>query len=252
MPLSERTEAIISTRAVGYGHGKLTGLLKYANLGKNDPGKDKPGGSWNNLETRVSMALGKNPSAGSLIVLGTKILNDTATGANEPDWVSELRLSLLEDGYSLGFDNGKWSIGPVGAEEIPLPPQVSDLEAALIVRGFAVSANHYQQAFSAFKRQDWEACNSSTRATMEGFLVEVAKAKAGFSPRPGQGGGGAAVMELDNAGLFEPGEHDYVKGFWKMSHTNGSHPGLSSEQEALFRFSAATSALAFFIHRWTP
>lgn len=252
MPLSGRTEAIISARAAGYGHGALTGLLKYANLGKNDPGKDKPGGSWNNLDTRVSMALGKNPSAESLITLGTKILNDTANGENEPEWVAELRLSLLEDGYSLSFDDGKWSIGPIGAEEIPLPPQVSDLEAALKAKGFAVSANHYQQAFSAFKRQDWEACNSSTRSTVEGFFVEVAQAKAGFVPRPGHGEGGNAIQSLANSGLFEPGENDYIKGFWKMSHTNGSHPGLSSEQEALFRFSAATSELSFFLHRWTP
>ncbi|MFC8041542.1 hypothetical protein ACFUOZ_19495 [Paenarthrobacter sp. NPDC057355] len=251
MPLSERTESIISELAAGYGHGRLTALLKYANLGKNDPGKDKPGGSWYNLPTRVSMALGKDPSEESLIALATKILDDRANGNNEPKWVDELRLSFLEDGFSLSFDGGKWSIGPVGAEEIPLPPQVSDLEAALNAKGFAVSANHYQQAFSAFKRQDWEACNSATRSTMEGFLVDVAKAEAGFVPRPGQGGGGNAIQELDNSGLFEPGENDYIKGFWKMSHTNGSHPGLSSEQEALFRFSAATSALTFFLHRWT-
>jgi hypothetical protein len=252
MPLSERTESIISERAAGYGHGRLTALLKYANLGKNDPGKDKPGGSWYNLPTRVSMALGKDPSEDSLIALGTKILDDTANGDNEREWVAELRSSLLEDGYSLSFDGGKWSIGPVGADEIPLPPQVSDLEAVLNARGFAVSANHYQQAFSAFKRQDWEACNSATRSTVEGFFVEVAQAKAGFVPRPGHGEGGNAIQALANSGLFEPGENDYVKGFWKMSHTNGSHPGLSNEQEALFRFSAATSALAFFIHRWTP
>ena len=249
MPISERTESIISAHAASYGHGQLTGLLKYAGLGKGDPGKDRPGGSWNNLETRVSTALGKNPSAQSLLVLATKILNDRASSGTGSDWVDELRFSLLEDGYSATFKDGKWSISPVGAKEVPLPPQVSDLEAALISKGFTVSANHYRQAFSAFKRQDWEACNSSTRSTVEGFLVESAKTKAGFIPRPGQGGG-SAIQTLADSGLFEPGEHDYVKGFWKMSHTNGSHPGLSSEQEALFRFSAATSALSFFLARW--
>ncbi|QCP00089.1 hypothetical protein FCN77_23225 [Arthrobacter sp. 24S4-2] len=181
--------------------------------------------------------------------MGTKILNDRASGDQE--WVAELRSSLLDDGYSLSVNKRKWSIAPVGAAEIPLSPQVSDLEAALTDKGFTVSANHYQQAFSAFKRRDWEACNASTRATIEGFFVEVAAVKANFSPRPGQSNGTPAIEKLSEVGMFEPGEHDYVKGFWKMSHTNGSHPGLSSEQEALFRFSAATSALAFFIHRWT-
>jgi hypothetical protein len=251
MPLSGRTESIISERAAGYGHGRLTALLKYANLGQNDPGKDKPGGSWYNLPTRISMALGKNPSEEALIALGTKILDDTANGDNEPEWVADLRSSFLGDGYSLSFAAGKWSIDPVGAE-IPLPPQVSDLEAALNTSGFTVSANHYRQAFSAFKRQDWEACNAATRSTVEDFFVKVAQAKAGFVPKPGQGGGGNAIQALAKSGLFESGEDDYIRGFWKMSHTKGSHPGLSSEQEALFRFSAATSALAFFLHRWTP
>lgn len=249
MSFSERTESIISALAAEYSHGELTGLLKYASLGRNDPGPEKPNGSWNNKPTRVSAALGKNPSSESLIALATKILNDGAGGNQE--WVGELRSSLLDDGYSLDVDKGKWSVAPIGAAEIPLSPQYSDLEAALTDKGFTVSANHYQQAFSAFKRQDWEACNASTRATVEGFFMEVATAKANFTPRPGHSNGTPAIEKLSQAGMFEPGEHDYVKGFWKMSHTNGSHPGLSSGQEALFRFSAATSALAFFIHRWT-
>ncbi|WP_121866271.1 hypothetical protein [Glutamicibacter nicotianae] len=248
MTLSGRTESIISEQAAAYGHGALTALLKYANLGKNDPGKDKPGGSWNNLNTRVSTALGKNPSSESLIALATKILNDKVTDGNEPKWVFELRASFLEDGYSLSFSSDEWSIVPVGADEIPLEPQLSQLQADLKARGFTVPMNHHKQAFSAFTRQNWEACNAATRSTMEGFLLEVATAKLGFTP----GGGGAAIHALDAANYFEPGEHDYLKGLWKMSHTNGSHPGLSSEQEALFRFSAVTSALTFFIHRWKP
>lgn len=249
MPLSERTEAIISHRAAQYSHGDLPNLLKYANLGKNDPGPKKPDGSWNNKPTRVSTALGKNPSTEALIALSTKILNETANDDQEPDWVDEFRSSLFEDGYSLSAEAGKWTISPVGAAEVPLSPQVSDLEAALTGNGFTVAANHYGQAFSAFKRRDWEACNSSVRATVESFFVEVAKGQAAFIQGPGQGGG-PAITKLEQAGKFEPGELDYVKGFWKMSHTNGSHPGLSSEQEALFRFSAATSAVTFFIHRW--
>ena len=252
MPISQRTEAIISERAAGYGHGSLTGLLKHANLGKNDPGQTKPNGSWNNKPTRVSQALGKNPSPKSLIDLATKILMDKATGDSEPEWVSDLRSSLLQDGYSLTSNEGQWSIDPVGAGEIPLSPQISDLENELLDQGFAVAANHYGQAFTAFKDQNWEACNAAIRTTVESFLVEVAVAKAGFVVPSGQGGGGPAIQKLDASNMFGPGEHEYVKGFWKMSHTNGSHPGLSSEQEALFRFSAATSALTFFIHRWLP
>ncbi|KAA0977149.1 hypothetical protein FQ154_09630 [Paeniglutamicibacter gangotriensis] len=252
MSLSQRTEAIISERAATYSHGTLTALLKYANVGDKDPGKEKPGGSWNNIPTRISTALGKNPSKETLIALATKILNDRASIDSEPEWVEDLRGSLLTDGFSLNITGEKWEISPVGSGEVPLSPQVSNLEAALLTHGFTVAANHYQQAFSSFKAQSWEACNASTRATVESFIVGVATQKAGFVPAPNQGGGGHAITALNNANMFEPGEHDYVKGFWKMSHTNGSHPGLSSNEEALFRFSAATSALTFFINRWTP
>lgn len=252
MSLSQRTEAIISGRAAAlYSHGELTDLLKYANIGHMDPGQHKPG-SWNNIRTRISTALGKEPSTETLIALATKILTQKASVHAEPEWVEELRGSLFTDGYSLNIIGEKWSISPVGAGEIPLAPQVSDLEKSLLSQGFAVAANHYQQAFTSFKAQSWEACNASTRATLESFLVEVARQRAGFAPAANQGGGGHAITALNNANMFEPGEHDYVKGFWKMSHTNGSHPGLSNKEEALFRFSAATSAVTFFINRWLP
>lgn len=250
MTISQRTEALISERAATYTHGKLTSLLKYAMLGQNDPGKDKAGGSWNNIPTRISKALGKNPSTESLIALGTRILNETATADPEPDWVRDLRGSLFADGYSLSHDDGKWIICPVGAEEVPLLPQISHLEAALLNLGFQIAANHYQQAFTSFKGKSWEACNASTRSTFEAFLVEMAIQKAAFIVREGQSNGGPAIQALQNANNFEPGEHDYVKGLWKMSHTNGSHPGLSSEEESMFRFSAVTSTITFFIKRW--
>lgn len=249
MTLSERTQAIISERAASeYTHGALTNLLKHANLGKNDPGPTKADGkSWINRDTRVSSALGKKPDTDKLLALAARILNQKAAGTTEPEWLEDLRASLFEDGYAPQFSENTWTIQPLGAEEVPLAQQVTGLEKALIGAGFPVAAQHYRQAFGAFKRQDWEAANGATRTAVEGFLLEISKAKLGYDGTSG----GTAIRLLNEGGFFEQGEHDYVKGFWALSHRNGSHPGLSSQEEALFRFSAATSALTFFIHRWT-
>ena len=101
------------------------------------------------------MALGKDPSEDSSIALGTKILDDTANGDNEPEWVDELRSSFLEDGYSLSFDAGKWSIGPVGAEEIPLPPQYSTWRQPSAPADSPCRRTTTGRHSPAFKRQDW-------------------------------------------------------------------------------------------------
>lgn len=248
MTLSGSTQAILTDTASAYPHGELTTLLKHAELGKNDPGATKPNGSWINKPTRVSEAFGKNPETEKLLSLATRMLNQKARGSEAPGWVDDLRKSLFKDGYDVvqSQESGTWSIGPLGAAEIPLPPQVSDLEASLRDKGFIVASEHYKQAFDAFKRQEWESANAATRTTTEGFLVEIAKSKFGYAGSSG----GDAIEQLRQRDYFEQGEHDYLKGFWKMSHVNGSHPGLSNQEEALFRFSAATSALTFFIHRW--
>lgn len=55
---------------------------------------------------------------------------------------------------------------------------------------------------------------------------------------------------MNQAGLFEKGEYEYVIGLWRMSHKNGSHPGLSNDEEALFRLYAIVSLLRFLVHRF--
>lgn len=259
MTLSERTQALIATGAEAYSHGDLTNLLKYANFGKNDPGKDKPGGSWNNIPTRINTALGKHPKESDLLDLVLKILNEKHGTENETEWVQELRTSLFKDGFALTYEERDdsenpwrpsirriWSLGPVGAEEVPLPEQYSALRRALHDKGFTVAATHYKQAYDAFQRGEWEASNAATRTTLEGFLLGVAKIKVSYDGTSG----GTAIERLRQADTFGQGEHGYLKGFWDLSHNNGSHPGLSSQDEALFRFSAATSAITFFLYRW--
>lgn len=248
MTLSEGTQALLIDRAAVYTQANLTTLLKHANLGKNDPGNTNADGTNNPKPKRIACAFGPNPDEKSLVSLAIHMLNDPPQGPDASAWTASLKSSLFADGLSLNQDDasGEWSIGPVGSEETPLAPQVSQLEATLQEKGFTVEAEHYKQAYAAIRRQEWESANAAIRTTLEGVVLGVARAKFTFNGSTG----GQAIEQMGHQGLFDQGEQDYLKGFWKMSHLHGSHPGLSNEAEAMFRFSAGTSALTYFIHRW--
>lgn len=247
MTLSEGTQALLTEMAAEYTQANLTALLKHANLGKNDPGHKNSDGTNNPKPRRIGVAFGRNPDEKSLVSLAIRMLNEP-TGPDVSVWTASLKSSLFADGLSLDQDDasGEWSIGPVGSEETPLAPQVSQLEATLQEKGFTAEAEHYKQAYAAIRRQEWESANAAIRTTLEGVVLGVARANFTFNGSTG----GQAIEQMGHQGLFDQGEQDYLKGFWKMSHLHGSHPGLSNEAEAMFRFSAGTSALTYFIHRW--
>lgn len=77
-------------------------------------------------------------------------------------------------------------------------------------------------------------------------MTTIATKCAGWSGTAG----GAAIQAIGDAGLFEKGEFEMVFGLWRMSHRNGSHPGITSEDEALFRVTAVTALLRYLVSRF--
>jgi hypothetical protein len=90
------------------------------------------------------------------------------------------------------------------------------------------------------------------RTMLEEVIVHVAVAN-GFS-RTWQGEGGRALAYLiDTTGLLPPSDGgDYIRGLWRITHTNGPHPGTSPAGEAHFRVQAMTSAARYLIDRFMP
>ena len=90
------------------------------------------------------------------------------------------------------------------------------------------------------------------RAMLEEVIVQVAVAN-GFT-RTQQGGGGKALTYLIDTMHLLPANDggEYVRGLWRITHTNGPHPGTSPAGEAHFRVQAMTSAARYLIDRFLP
>lgn len=260
MKLSKRTAGIIAQEAGKYGHSALTQLLWKTNMSDGDPGE-----SVVSRASRANAVVGnavKGRRTDDLVSLATALLNDGATRDEEiPTWASELKSSLRGDGLdAIHTEVGKekenfwdpiqidrsWRIVPLGQEETPLEPKATALVRILEEHGFNVEANHFDQAYRAFGQGDWESSNAQLRATFEGVLVRVAAMRFGWDGDSG----GRALDVLNGKKLFEKGEHDFLKGVWAMSHGNGSHPGLSNEDEALFRLNVIVAAAQYVLDRF--
>jgi hypothetical protein len=175
-----------------------------------------------------------------------------------PRWLTELREGLLADGYQMRWasgclpnEAGRFDLVPTDAGPVPLAPEINALEQDLGARGYTVTLNHYKQAVNAYRQHDFEAANGQLRAALEDLVVQLAIKHAGFAKPIGQGGGGPAIEHLKaTVGLAPDDGGDLLRGLWKMSHTNGSHPGRSDADEARFRLHTVTAIARLLLHRF--
>jgi hypothetical protein len=100
-------------------------------------------------------------------------------------------------------------------------------------RQFDTALNHLNQAESAFDRREWESANAQIRSCLEEVFDRVAEIKLGTNKT-----GELARKELQEKGFLSKHEADLVKAFMAVAGGAGSHPGMSSEDEARGRFLA--------------
>jgi hypothetical protein len=193
-----------------------------------------------------------------------RILDEVIEG--QPTEVSDgvmrsFQAALRSDGWSLdvvqyeppgkqAWDSRvyeRFELNPVGGGAVPLVNDTSALERLLTAHGLATAAGHYQQSVEAHANRRWASANSQLRATLESVLVHVANE---INPTAHAAQGGAALNAIDKAGAFEKGERNYIDGLWTLAHSNGSHPGLSGEEESTNRLSAVTAAIAYLVRRF--
>lgn len=182
---------------------------------------------------------------------------DNAEDEGTPFW--RLREALRADGLDLrrvveDSDPQAWPprpprivsvrILPLEDPREPLSELISALEEDLQRLGFDVAANCYRQAVDAIVDQRYESTNAQMRALFEEVAIQAAVAR-GFTRRR-QGEGGKAIKFLIDQGDLTPDDGGtFIQGLWSMTHTNGSHPGMTTAGEARFRLHAITSAVRF-------
>jgi hypothetical protein len=157
-------------------------------------------------------------------------------------WWPGLRDAVAADG---------WEFDEAGDRLIPTVPvanvveEVSWIEEELVKRGWATAAGHYRQAIDAFASGNWASANSQLRA----FYEDLLRTAAGIAPGGGSGHVQKAFDALDSAGNLVSGEAQFGKDLWKLLHANGSHPGLSDQDESRFRLLALTGYARYLLQR---
>ncbi|MET7391873.1 hypothetical protein ABZS66_00030 [Dactylosporangium sp. NPDC005572] len=163
------------------------------------------------------------------------------------------RARLQEAARSGGFDlrvtDGEARLLPLDEPRAPLSELIAALEEDLELLGMTTARKHYRQAVDNLVDGHSEAANSQLRATFEGVVTHLANQR-GYV-RSGHGGGWQAIRFLIDGGhlpLDDGGE--YVRGLWRIVHTNGPHPGTSPAGEAHFRTQAITAAIRYLLDRF--
>lgn len=149
----------------------------------------------------------------------------------------QLRRLLLKDGFVIR--DGK--LRRVFDSEIDFNKNDSLLEELLKKHNLDIALGHYNQANNAFTRGDWAACNSQLRSYTEELMNKIAEKITGTTFDSSQ----AAKIALSKVTppIFYKGLNEwldngqgYFETFWKRLHPEGSHPGLSDENDSIFRF----------------
>jgi hypothetical protein len=174
--------------------------------------------------------------------------------------LDELYYALLADGYQLRLVGHTWSLLPTEPSAVPLPREITALEAELAARGYTTVLSRYRQTVDALVNHMYESANGNLRAVLEDLVTRLAEDYTGYQrtsdPRTGQpqaNQGGAAINHLVRGGyLAENDGGKLLQGLWAMTHTNGPHPGQSDADEARFRMLMITGTARFLLRHFSP
>jgi hypothetical protein len=149
--------------------------------------------------------------------------------------------SLKRDGYIIKGN----TIKKVLPEEIAEAKTETELTNLLTKFNFTTSKGHLDQAINNHSLGNWAGANSQFRPFIESLLIDICKK---LLPKNSCDSGNTAIKllssttnppffkielnEIENPKCNKP----FVEGLWKRLHPEGSHPGLSDEEDSTFRY----------------
>lgn len=190
----------------------------------------------------------------------------------------KLTAGLRFDGYEVVLDrvpdpNGRPSIFGGGPRDMEvstlrrmLPDDLpgldfreaeSEVENLLQKQKFTVAAGHLEQATSAFQRGDWAAANAQLRTFYQDLLDRIAvmlgcdEARSDDAKRAylASESSGPFLLAQYNEWENDRGKPAFVLGLWARLHPQGSHPGLSEEDDCTFRLQVTLITARLFLRR---
>jgi hypothetical protein len=122
--------------------------------------------------------------------------------------------------------------------------------------GFTTPMGHLDQAIQNHTDGHWAAANSQIRSFLEGLVNEIAEKLAQGAPLPAPGGARLSwLAKLDPPFLLAPlNEWDgqgkgFFEAFYRRLHPQGSHRGLSDEEDSTFRLHTALIVARLLLRR---
>jgi hypothetical protein len=186
-------------------------------------------------------------------VLGSISSNIYARPIAEP--LPELVNSLKRDGYVI-TDEGK--LNTMLPEGIQLVEKENELNSLLDEFGFTTAKGHLEQAISAHTRGDWASANAQLRSFMESLFDSIAEKLVSDKttlPPPGYHRR-ELLAKMDPPFLrtdlneWEIGDKGgFLQGLWRRLHPQGSHPGLSDEDDSTFRLHLVILTASYYLRR---
>ena len=162
--------------------------------------------------------------------------------------------SLKHDGYVITNKGGLKTMLP---ESIKLVEKENELNSLLDKFGFTTTKGHMDQAISAHTRGDWAAANAQLRSFMESLFDSICGKLVGDKttlPPPGhQRRELLAKLSppffIPTLNEWEIGKCGFLQGLLKRLHPQGSHPGLSDEEDSTFRLHLVILTASYYLKR---
>jgi hypothetical protein len=175
-------------------------------------------------------------------------------GDDAPEWVSdhkEFCRLLAMDGFVVTDRSIRRSL----PEDVNLPAAQNELDRLLAKHSFVVPAGHLRQAVEAHADGHWASANSQIRTFLDALFDEIA---ARLDPNNASlGTGQPRRTQLAARGFFsrslnewDDDGRNFINGLFRRLSPQGSHPGLSDEEDSTFRLHIALLAARLFLSRY--
>jgi len=159
------------------------------------------------------------------------------------DIYPELVNSLRQDGFVI--ENGR--LVRSLPEELHIADSRDEIHRLLVHFSFRTAAGHLDQAIAAHARGEWASANANLRTYMESLFDDIAHylwpteartrgTSHGRRELLAQGHNGEHPFFLTDLNEWVIGNRGgFIHGVWKRLQPQGSHPGLSDEEDSTFR-----------------
>jgi hypothetical protein len=156
--------------------------------------------------------------------------------ATQPEYVRSFQRALALDGFTISDGTVRRAL----PADIGLPAAKDDITRLLDKHGLHTPKGHLEQALDAHAEGKWASANAQIRSFLDGLLDEIAER---LDPSAvGLGSGQPRRAKLAACGFLSRALNEwddngggFINGLARRLHPQGSHPGLSDDEDSTFR-----------------